>query len=294
MSRIEDWCNAPRCLERETGRLGSGARAPKVVTGKRHSVDGRKCSSKSTKIQKAHRNLCTKHDVIRDALRTALVEMGVQMPFLAGEIMKFVQLYGWSSRCKKTKEVKIVLQHDNSIAANLNNSFGAVVGQPLEPTMDHIVNVKLKEGVEFGIGACNPENEKMAGKRDFMCEPGGWGYYNYRVKGNGKKPKYPPGWYAQTHTVDKRQKKDEILTEGDVMTMLFIRELPQSAAAYRAKTKKWTIRFYKNGVEMPHFFKGIKGPLRLCCNFYFMKSSIQILSDYRLPRKGLEAIERSG
>lgn len=230
------------------------------------------------------RALFTKWDCVKDTLQTCLAERNCQVPFLADEILKFVPLYSWED-CSKNREVNIALLHHDTIAANVHTSFGAVLGERLDPCLDHIVSVALVEGVEFGMGVCNKKNIKMAAKRDFMCEKGGWGYYNYKVKYKGMKPKYPPGWYAETHDCVMRQPEEEILKEGDVLTMVISRE--GVGADGRGKgTGKFSIRYYKNGEDMNFAFFGLTGPLSLCCNFYFMKSAIRILSDHKLKRLG--------
>jgi len=236
------------------------------------------------------RPLYTKWDSIKNALQTCLSNRNCQVPFLADEILKYIPLYFWED-CPKTREVNVVLLHHATIAANQNNAFGAVVGDRLDMSLDHIISVRLIEGVEFGIGVCNKKNIKMAAKRDFMCEKGGWGYYNYKVKYKGMKPKYPPGWYAETHDCVKRQDEDAILKLGDVLTMVISRE--GVGADGRGKgTGKFSIRYYKNGNDMDFAFFGLPGPLSLCCNFYFMKSAIKILSDHKLRRLGPTRMHR--
>jgi len=239
---------------------------------------------KALEDERPSRALLTKWDHIKGTLQNCLIDMKVQVPFLADEIMKFVPLYTWTD-CAKTKEVNVSLLHLNTIAANSQKSFGAVLGERLDTHLDHIVSVKLEEGIEFGLGVCNKKNQKMDARRDFMCEKGGWGYYNYKVKYAGMKPKYPPGWYAETHRCVKRQDDAKILQLGDVLTMVISREGVGSDGRGRG-TGKFSIRYYKNGKCMEFAFNGLRGPLALCCNFYFMESSIRILSDYKLRRAG--------
>lgn len=255
---------------------------------------GRKidCSSsiKRKEEDRPMRPLYTKWDCIKSTLQTCLSNRNCQVPFLADEILKFVPLYFWED-CPKTREVNVVLLHHATIAANQNQAFGAVVGERLDTSLDHIISVRLVEGVEFGIGVCNKKNIKMAAKRDFMCEKGGWGYYNYKVKYKGMKPKYPPGWYAETHDCVKRQDEDAILQLGDILTMVIAREGVGPDGRGKG-TGKFSIRYYKNGNDMDFAFFGLPGPLSLCCNFYFMKSAIRILSDHKLRRLGPTRMHR--
>jgi len=237
-----------------------------------------------TTCRSAKRALYTKWDSIKESVSECLIAINCQIPFLADEIVKYLPLYSWED-CDKTREVKVVLDHHNTIAANHNNSFGAVLGQRLNPKLDHIINVQVVDGVEFGIGVCNTKNIKMAAKRDFMCEKGGWGYYNYKPKYVGMKPKYPCGWYSETHDCVMRQEETDILGLHDILTMVIAREGLDSTGRGKGSGKH-SIRYYKNGVEMGFAFTGLQGPLSLCCNFYFMKSAIQILSDHRLKRRG--------
>lgn len=188
--------------------------------------------------------------------------------------------------------MNIDLSHSNTIASNDRGLFGVVTGPELDPNTDHIVSVRLLEGIEFGIGVATNENMEKEAKRDFMCQKGGWGYYNYKTKHQGTRPKYPAGWYAEEHECVKKLPEKDIIYVDDVLSVVITREgLSDKEDEYRYPRPGnglFKVKYFKNGVKMggkESEFHHIKGPLKICLNYYFMASTLQLLSDYKINRK---------
>merc|ERR1719228_41886 len=99
------------------------------------------------------------------------------------------------------------LKHCDTIVSNAYQKFGAVLGSKLDPRLDHVINVQLTDGIEFGVGICDEKQVKMPTTRDFMCLEGGYGYYNYKTKSS-----------------HKIRKQADILHPGDVLTIVIQRE----------------------------------------------------------------------
>jgi len=97
----------------------------------------------------------------------------------------------------------VTLSHCNTILSNDHLKFGAVLGNKLDPRVDHIINVQLVDGVEFGVGICDSTQSNLTTRWDFLCMEGGYGFYNYKTISFRMKPKYPPGFYYQVQTCYK-------------------------------------------------------------------------------------------
>jgi hypothetical protein len=160
-----------------------------------------------------------------------------------------------------------MFNHCDTVVSNGYQKFGTVVGSKLDPRFDHIINIKLVAGVEFGVGVCDQCQAKEKPRRDFMCLQGGYGYYNYKTKSAHLKPKYPPGFYFEKETCYKTRKEADICLPGDVLTIVIQREnlkspggsicsRPRSESArdlsldpleYFQDSSKHIISFYKTG-----------------------------------------------
>lgn len=199
----------------------------------------------------------------------------------------------------------VELSHCNTIASNKFQKFGAVMGSKLDARLDHVINVQLVDGIEFGAGICDESQLKKQSRRDFMCIEGGYGYYNYKTKKAGMKPKYPPGLYYQVQTCQKVRNEAEICQAGDVLTMVIQREnvkfpggginLRSSFGSERDRifnpmhnlmaSSKYTLSFYKNGEDMGFHLGNLEGPFYICLNYYFVECKIRLLSDYNFRKK---------
>jgi len=201
--------------------------------------------------------------------------------------------------------MKVELSHCDTVVCNSFQKFGAVLGSKLDPRLDHVINVRLVDGVEFGVGICDGTHLKKITRRDFMCIEGGYGYYNYKTKSARMKPKYPPGLYYQVQTCQKIRDEADICRAGDVLTMVIQREMIQTPGGginLRSKfgsardlqfnpmdklkaSSKFTLSFYKNGEDMGFHLRNLKGPFWICLNYYFVESKIRLLSDYNFRKK---------
>jgi len=257
--------------------------------------------------RKLPRHLYTLRDYIWIMVLKGSDDYGIPLPRTAVTIItNLLPLYDWLACEKTAKATNITLSHNNTIARNGAFAFGAIQGCLLDPRLDHVISFKLVDGIEFGVGVCNKVNIMGDVKRDFMCEKGGWGYYNYKTKHMGMKPKYPPGWYGETHTCLKERREEDIFHTGDILTLIVMREgdvEPEPTDFSTCSTQnlpepccgndKFSIRFLKNGEDMGFKFEGKPGPLYLCLNFYFMCSELQILSDHKIAQKVLRNYIRS-
>jgi len=200
--------------------------------------------------------------------------------------------------------MKVELSHCDTIVNNTFQKFGAVLGSKLDPRLDHVINIQLVEGVEFGVGICDESQLKKSTRRDFMCIEGGYGYYNYKTKSARMKPKYPPGLYYWVQTCQKIRNEADICRAGDVLTMVIQRENVmspgggiKSRSTYGSQrdlsfnpmknlkaSSKYTLSFYKNGEDMGFHLRGLEGSFYLCLNYYFVESKIRILSDYNFRK----------
>jgi len=201
--------------------------------------------------------------------------------------------------------MKVELSHCNTIASNRFLKFGAVMGSKLDPRLDHVINVQLVDGVEFGAGICDESQLNKNTRRDFMCIEGGYGYYNYKTKKAGMKPKYPPGLYYLVQTCQKIRNDADIFQVGDVLTMVIQREnvkfpggginLRSSFGSERDRifnpmhnlkaSSRYTLSFYKNGEDMGYHLENLEGPFYMCLNYYFVECKIRLLSDYNFRKK---------
>jgi len=201
--------------------------------------------------------------------------------------------------------MKVILNHCNTIASNGHQKFGAVLGSKLDPRLDHIINVQLLDGVEFGVGICDASQMYKNSRRDFMCIEGGYGYYNYKTKSARLKPKYPPGFYYLVQTCRKLRNEADICRAGDVLTIVVQREnvkSPGGGSHSRSifgserdlkcdpmvnlkATVKHTLSFYKNGEDMGFHLRNLIGPFYLCLNYYFVESKVRLLSDYNFRKE---------
>jgi len=264
--------------------------------GSRHSL-----YTPYPKRKKSTTFIYTEADLIRDTLAQVLKFLNLQAPYLPNIVVDFLPMYAWSSEFQNS-EMNVKLSHSNTISCNERCLFGVVLGPELNPLTDHTISLELVDGIEFGVGVATKENVSKDAKRDFMCEIGGWGYYNYKTKFQGTKPKYPAGWYSQEHECIKKLPENNIIYKNDVLTVSITREgiLPVETEEKRRDAEElyssprpgnglFTVRYYKNGVKMAHEFLHIPGPLQICLNYYFMSSTIRILSDYRISRSVLTA-----
>lgn len=235
----------------------------------------------------------TNHDMHAKMLGSILVRMGVLFPRLSEMITEYLPLYQWNNEGQPdTVGDGIDLSYNNSVASNKNLKFGATLGSALDENVDHLIHLKLVHGVEFGAGVCTAENLKLGWKRDFMCEPGGWGYYNYQSKTEGTKIKYPPGFYAEKHAMSQAVATQNIVRMGDILTLLLVREFGETEVDEHKNSKDqqetiterkgemtWALKFYKNGEYFGHMFNNIKGPLFLSLNYYYLETTVQVLRD---------------
>jgi len=260
-------------------------------------------------------NLYSYKDFLIDLLRHYTIKQRIYHPYLPTLIVEFVPIYNWSNsqirseesdqRDEKIEEAMLVdLSHCDTIVSNGYGKFGAVLGSKLDPRLDHVINVQLVGGIEFGVGICDDSQLKMIARRDFMCIKGGYGYYNYKTKSSHGKPKYPPGLYYQQQTCHKIRKDADILYPGDVLTIVIQRENVKSPGGGNLRSNfgsdrdlllnpmsnlkassRYILSFYKNGEDMNCHVRNLKGPFHLCLNYYFAGSKIRLLSDYNFRKK---------
>jgi len=254
-------------------------------------------------------------DFLIDLIRHYTIKQKLFHPHLPTLIVEFVPIYNWSNsqirreesdqRDEKSNETMMVdLSHCNTIVGNGYQKFGAVLGSKLDPRLDHVINIQLVDGIEFGVGICDESQLKMTTRRDFMCIKGGYGYYNYKTKSAHTKPKYPPGFYYQVQTCQKIREEADILFPGDVLTLVIRREnvnSPGGGIGLRSKfgsdrdlvfnpmgnlkaSSTYMLSFYKNGEDMNYHVGNLEGPFYLCLNYYFVGSKIRLLSDYNFRK----------
>jgi len=262
------------------------------------------------------RSLYSYKDFLIDLIRHCMIKQRVYHPHIPALIVKFVPIYTWSNplihlddldhQDAKVEEVmKVTLSHCNTVVCNGFQKFGAVLGSKLDPRLDHVINIQLVEGVEFGVGICDKTQLKKNARRDFMCIAGGYGYYNYKTKSARMKPKYPPGLYYQVQTCRKTINEADICRAGDVLTMVIQREtvkFPGGGVHFRSRlgsdrdlgvdpmgnleeAARYTLSFYKNGEDMGFHLRNLVGPFYMCLNYYFVESKLRVLSDYNFRKK---------
>jgi len=128
-------------------------------------------SSRSSAIQsdvrsRGFKNLYTHKDFLTDLIRHCTIKQRAYHPHIAELIVEFVPIYSWANselqrnRSEKGNEnnenvMMVTLSHCNTIVSNSNQKFGAVLGSKLDPRLDHVINVQLVDGVEFGVGICD-------------------------------------------------------------------------------------------------------------------------------------------
>jgi len=264
---------------------------------------------------KSLETLYSYEDFLIDMLRHYTIKQNLYHPHLPTLIVEFVPIYNWSNsqirseesdqKAENVGEAMIVdLKHCDTIVSNAYQKFGAVLGSKLDPRLDHVINVQLTDGIEFGVGICDEKQVKMPTTRDFMCLEGGYGYYNYKTKSAHKKPKYPPGLYYQVKTCHKIRKQADILYPGDVLTIVIQRENVKSPGGGNLRSKfgsdrdlifnpmsnleassRCILSFYKNGEDMNLHVRNLEGPFYLCLNYYFVGSKIRLLADYNFRNK---------
>jgi len=201
--------------------------------------------------------------------------------------------------------MKVTLSHCNTIVCNPHQMFGAIHGSKLDPRLDHIINIQLLDGVEFGAGICDQNQLKENPRRDFMCLKGGYGYYNYKTKSPHMKPKYPPGLYYHSQHCRKTRSEADVCLPGDVLSMVIQRmgikppiggihsrstfgslcDLTFNPMKNLKETSSYTMSFYKNGKDMGFHLQNLTGPFYMCMNFYFVESKLRLLSDYNIRKK---------
>jgi len=260
-------------------------------------------------------SLYTYRDFLIDLIRHYTIKQGVYYPHLPTLIVDYVPLYTWLSPggtidTSEQKEeegddlMKVELSHCDTIICNSFQKFGAVLGSKLDPRLDHVINIQLVEGVEFGFGICDESHLTKITKRDFMCMEGGYGYYNYKTKSSHLKAKYPPGFYYQEQDCQKSRAETDLISAGDVLTMVIQREnvkTPGGGINSRSRfgidrdlefnpmenleaSSRFTLSFYKNGEDMGFHLRNLKGQLSICLNYYFVDSKIRLLSDYKFKK----------
>jgi len=261
-------------------------------------------------------SLYTYEDFLIDLLRHCTIKQRMYHPNIPTLIVKFLPLYTWENpylRRWESDEIndkvenvtEVTFSHCKTIVCNSNHNFGTVLGSKLDPRFDHIINVQLLAGVEFGIGLCNQDQVKDNPMRDFMSQEGGYGYYNYRNTSSHLKPKYPPGFYFGKETCQKTRIEAEICQPGDVITIVIQREalkFPDGGIRSRSRfgsardltfdpmdnlqeSHKHTISFYKNGEDMGFHLRNVMGTLHLCLTFYFVDTKVRLLSEYNFLRE---------
>jgi len=266
-------------------------------------------------------NLYSYKDFLIDILRHYTIKQRVYHPHLPALIVEYVPIYSWSNPQtqdhgyevdEKVEDImKVELSHCDTVVSNGFQKFGAVMGTKLDPRLDHVINVQLVDGIEFGVGICDESQLKKITRRDFMCIEGGYGYYNYKTKSARMKPKYPPGLYYHVQTCQKIRNEADICRAGDVLTMVIQREnmkSPGGGINFRSRfgsardltfnpihnlksSSRYTLSFYKNGEDMGFHLRNLQGPFYMCLNYYFVESKIRLLSDYNF-RKTYEKIKR--
>jgi len=258
-------------------------------------------------------------DFLIDMIRHYTIKQRVYHPYIPTLIVEYVPIYSWSSplipleyyeqRDEKEEDImKVNLSHCDTIASNGFQKFGAVMGTKLDPRLDHVIDVQLLNGVEFGVGICDESQLKQNTRRDFMCVEGGYGYYNYKTKSARMKPKYPPGLYYQVQNCRKIRNETEICQPGDILSLVIQREnvnSPGGGINVRSRfgsardvtfnpmnnlkaSSKYTLSFYKNGEDMGFHLRNLEGPFHLCLNYYFVDSKIRLLSDYNFRKKYIQ------
>lgn len=243
-------------------------------------------------IVRPYKQMFTLHDKFQAAIQAALNQIGLPAHDISGIILEFHALYEWLPSNGATTQIPSVLCHGNTISRNVRCLFGVINGSLLDPDVDHVINIRIDDGVEFGFGVCSEANARMDKKRDFMCEKGGWGYYNYKPKFVGMKPKYPAGWYTQTHQCVGNFDGNNVLMCGDVLTMTVTRQglLDFDRGVWDGPCEgngKHTLRFYKNNISMGHEIRDVQGKLSICLNYYFMSTTVRLLSDHKNSMKAL-------
>jgi len=282
------------------------------------------------KVNKVHKNLrslpvCTDSrtqslsslycfkDFLIDLIRHYTIKQGVYHPHLPTLIVDYVPIYNWLEpqnpidvselKIEESEDLmKVKLSHCDTIVCNSFQKFGAVLGSKLDPRLDHVINIKLVDGVEFGVGICDESHLSKVTKRDFMCIDGGYGYYNYKTKSTRMKPKYPPGFYYQVQSCRQIRSETDIFRAGDVLTMVIQRENvtnPGGGVNLRSRCERdlkfnpmdnlkasstCSLSFYKNGEDMGFHLRNLKGPFHICLNYYFVDSKLRFLSDYNFRK----------
>jgi len=268
------------CLTAYWRRASSGVSA----SARNHEQRDQKSQNRRNKHM-----LYTRSHLIRDAIKEVLEIMNLQASYLPNLLVELLPVYSWSDNNK----LDVSLSHNNTISSNDRGLFGVVAGPELDPNTDHIISVRLLNGIEFGIGVATRENMSKEAKRDFMCQKGGWGYYNYKTKHQGTRPKYPAGWYSEEHECISQLPEKDIIHTNDVISVVITREglkCKDVSLRPRKGNGQFTIRYFKNGKLMgrkANQFGSIQGPLRICLNYYFMASTLQLLSDFKISNKDL-------
>jgi len=253
-------------------------------------------------------------DFLIDLIRYYTIKQGLYHPYLPELIVDYVPIYNWlnpeipiDSSEQKTEEcddmMQVELSHCNTVVSNPLQKFGAVMGSKLDLRLDHVINVQLVDGVEFGVGIWDESQLTKITRQDFMTIEGGYGYYNYKAKAPGMKPKYPPGLYYQVKTCQKIRNEADICLAGDVLTIVIQRDYFKSLRGGINCSKfggardlrfnpmdnleassRHTLSFYKNGVDMGFHVRNLKGQFSLCLNYYLAESKIRLLSDYNFRK----------
>jgi len=240
---------------------------------------------------KSFQTLYSYEDFLIDLLTQCAIKQRVYHPHIPHLIVTFTPIYAWKNlefENKSNDEMKVNFTHLNTVVANDYRKLGVVLGSALDPRFDHVVNLQLVDGVEFGFGICDETQLKEKSMRDFMCQKGGYGYYNYKKESARMKLKSPPGFYWQIRKCRKIRNEAEICLPGDVLTMVVQRQNvnshQQDPMLKLMTAERYTISFYKNGQDMRFHLRNLQGPFHICLNYYFSSCKVRLLSDYNFRR----------
>jgi len=231
-------------------------------------------------------------DFLIELITQCSIKQRVYHPHIPHLIVQFIPIYSWKIAdldSKQDDDIKVNLTHCNTIVSNHYRKLGVVLGSKLDPRLDHVVSLQLLDGVEFGFGICDETQLNENSMRDFMCQKGGYGYYNYKKESARMKLKSPPGFYWQIRTCRKIRHEAEICLPGDVLTMVIQRQTRRAHGKNPMLklqlAEKYTLSFYKNGEDMRFHLRNLKGPFHICLNYYFSSCKVRLLSDYDFRRE---------
>jgi len=230
-------------------------------------------------------------DFLIELLTWCAMKQRVYHPHIPNLIVTFIPIYEWKNpelENNSDDEMKVNITHLNTVVGNDYRKLGVVLGSALDPRIDHVVNLQLVDGVEFGFGICDETQINESSMRDFMCQKGGYGYYNYKKESARMKLKSPPGFYWQIRTCRKLRSECGIFLPGDVLTMVVqrqnVKSHEQDPMLKLVRAERYTLSFYKNGEDMRFHLRNLKGPFHISLNYYFSPCTVRLLSDYNFRR----------